>query len=720
MKKKLVLFILFVGGLFIIGKAGNVPPEKLIKVAKNAFYEKALMNHINIKYDEISIEPSNLEMYYAIKDDEYVTTMRVYKIENHGFIILSKYYFSKPVIGYSFDNNVSYLDNPNKKLPPNFMFFLEHYNKQIGNAVKNGYKNNKNEEEWTWYANATAKQIEEKVASKSVKSVAPLLLTNWNQGKYYNTSCPEDPQGDDGHVYVGCVALSTSMIMKYYNYPETGQGSKTSYNTYNGGYGTFTVDFSQHTYRWYNMPLSATKYNQDLADLLFHVGVAVNMHWGSDGSGTYTAFVPGALTDYFKYSSDANLIQRSDYSTSEWISTLQNQLDNKWPMVYSGQGNSGGHAWDCDGYNDTYFHMNWGWSGAYNGFYDLDDLTPGGTTFDSDFQVVINIYPASGYPVGCQTNDITGFEGSFEDGSGNQTYGNNWDCFYKIQPSCGHYASISFPQFDLGSGDKLIIYDGITTNAPIIETLSANNPPTSYDIYRATNPDGLLLEFITDGSDVGEGWYATYNVKNCSIDTLTENEGVVEDGSKTCDYSPSTYCKWYINTTNNALLLTFDEWDLPSGENNDYLQIYKGLGTSNLITKLTGDSTPTNILIPSGQATLRFMTDADNDIANGWRISYAPASYIDMQKMEGISVAVYPNPISNNAYIDINTTKPMNLTFELYDYTGKVIGSYNRKNVNGTLSIPFKDIYSSKLMSGLYILKVKNNSFVKAIKIVKY
>ncbi|MCK5520386.1 MAG: C10 family peptidase [Candidatus Marinimicrobia bacterium] len=71
--------------------------------------------------------------------------------------------------------------------------------------------------------------------------VEPLLTTTWRQGTYYNTSCPFDSEGTDGHVLTGCVATAISQVMKYHNYPVTGIGS---HNYTDDSYGIQSVDFA--------------------------------------------------------------------------------------------------------------------------------------------------------------------------------------------------------------------------------------------------------------------------------------------------------------------------------------------------------------------------------------------------------------------------------------------------------------------------------------------
>ena len=82
---------------------------------------------------------------------------------------------------------------------------------------------------------------------------------------------------------------------------------------------------------------------------------------------------------------------------------LKDQLDNGWPIIYRGyQENDGpGHAWNIDGYNDDYFHLNWGWSGSYNGNYLINNLSPGGYTFSTWQGAIFQLYPEYNNIFGC-------------------------------------------------------------------------------------------------------------------------------------------------------------------------------------------------------------------------------------------------------------------------------------------------------------------------------
>ena len=66
------------------------------------------------------------------------------------------------------------------------------------------------------------------------------------------------------------------------------------------------------------------------------------------------------------------------------IADTQYTIDRLGPVVYSGYGKEGGHAFVVDGYDEQdYLHVNWGWSGQDNGFFavpgEFDKYTEGHT-----------------------------------------------------------------------------------------------------------------------------------------------------------------------------------------------------------------------------------------------------------------------------------------------------------------------------------------------------
>ncbi len=76
------------------------------------------------------------------------------------------------------------------------------------------------------------------------------------------------------------------------------------------------------------------------------------------------------------------------------------------PVMYAGQGADGGHCWVCDGWQSgtSTFHFNFGWSGASNGYYSINNVAPpalgtgggsSGNNFNDLQSVIIGIQPDS-------------------------------------------------------------------------------------------------------------------------------------------------------------------------------------------------------------------------------------------------------------------------------------------------------------------------------------
>lgn len=104
---------------------------------------------------------------------------------------------------------------------------------------------------------------------------------------------------------------------------------------------------------------------------------------------------------YFKYSSKIldGINQFSD--ATAWQDTLKHEMDRNRPVQYLGATSSNeGHTWVCDGYNSSsQFHMNWGWSGASDGWYALNNLNAGGYNFTQNIAALIGIMPPAAAPV---------------------------------------------------------------------------------------------------------------------------------------------------------------------------------------------------------------------------------------------------------------------------------------------------------------------------------
>lgn len=307
---------------------------------------------------------------------EGLTTMYMYTFKDGGFVIVAADDASIPVLGYSVENPLYRQDGT---LNPEVKWWLEGYAKQIVEIKDKKLSNEQTIVEWN--------NINEKRFPKDAKDVTPLVQTKWDQMSPYNYYCPSGTP-------VGCVATSIAQIMNYHQWPDQGV-SKHSF--VHPTYGLQTADFGSTTYNW-GLPNTGDNTNRDVAKLSRHCGVAVDMNYAPDGSGSQIFYLIYVLPNYFKY--DQTTIQsvyKADYTDVNWIALLKSELDANRPIEYAGSSTaSGGHAFVCDGYNSSnQFHFNWGWSGSSDGYFSLTNLNPGGYNFNDNQHAVIGIKPAT-------------------------------------------------------------------------------------------------------------------------------------------------------------------------------------------------------------------------------------------------------------------------------------------------------------------------------------
>jgi len=556
--------------------------------------------------------------------------------------------------------------------------------------------------------------------SDGTTDVTPLLTSNWDQGAPYNAMCPPEPSGPGGHVLVGCVATAMAQVMYYWRYPNTGQGSHCDFHTYNGQ--QYCADFGNTTYDWNGSVNAPSKQCDPVALISYHAGISVNMQYGPAASGAYTSSIPAALENYFRYSTTTYYQARSSNYTS-WTNQIKADLDAKRPVIYAGQGPDGGHCFVCDGYQGTdMFHFNWGWSGANNGYYNINNLNPGGMTFNNGQEAVFNIQPdPAQYPSFCTgPTNLTDYGfGTIEDGSGPVAdYQNNASCSWLIAPDDSvSNIVLSFIRFSTDPGDVVKIYDGSTTNAPLIGTYSGNNIPPD---LTSSGPQ-LLVTFTTNSVTTAPGWLANYTcnyIPFCSSSTtLTSLSGSFTDGSGRFTYRNSSMCKWKIVPdcfSIGSTTLTFGNFN--TEENNDKVQVYD-LSNGVLLGTYSGHYSvpPAPVTSPSGKLLIIFTTNSSIRDA-GWEANYAvDCLNVGVDEKENVKISTYPNPAQNelNISIDINDTQKIRL--ELISLDGKTVFTESWQSVAGQ-HIKKLDVF--KYTKGVYVLQFIGEHFNSNNKVV--
>ena len=234
----------------------------------------------------------------------------------------------------------------------------------------------------------------------SSDKVAPLITVNWNQNGSYWKYCPATNSGQ--HAYVGCVAVGMAQAMSVAQWPDHATGSK-SYD--HATFGWLSVNYDEEpAYNWADI-LSGANNKDDVARLLWHCGMSVTMNYGLDGSGAHTSAVANALKNYFKYPQSVTYYNRANYEAAggDWQELLVRELQEGRAVVYAGNDpvKSYGHCFNLDGWDGSFFHLNWGWGGHGNAYFGLDGLKDAAMdmNYTSGHEAVIGVRAPSEYPM---------------------------------------------------------------------------------------------------------------------------------------------------------------------------------------------------------------------------------------------------------------------------------------------------------------------------------
>lgn len=370
--------------------------QEAIKIAQQFFAKKT--RNKSPKLSVVSQQKVSQSIRRRVAANSAATNSSCYIINdevNNRFVIVSADERMYEILGYS-DNGVF----NEEKAPEGLLDIIDGYNQTCNFLLSSN----------------TKPKI---VAKAQRKEVQPLIKTQWHQVYPYNAECPIDPRYDAGKEdfylqfglsirgVTGCVATAMAQVMNYYKYPACGHGS-ISYKTRSLSIPQ-SMDFSTMPFDWDNM--LDTYVDGDYTDVqknaiarLMHVcGNSVVMDYTQGGSGAQNPDLAYALIHYFDYNPNIRHYVKNNFSSTEWEDIIHNDLENGRPIIYTGQGLqtyedgstvSYGHAFVLDGCNsEGLYHINWGYNGKYDGYFELTALDIDDSNYNLDQAMVCNITP---------------------------------------------------------------------------------------------------------------------------------------------------------------------------------------------------------------------------------------------------------------------------------------------------------------------------------------
>lgn len=558
--KKFVFTLVVIICAFLESLAQHVNVETAQLVASN-FWRNISADNLPARWENVSPD-FGFSTYYILENTN-----------RGGFVIVAADRRVQPILAYSTNGNIT------KLLPDNVRGFLQEYENEIGFYQRNGVEpTNDIDAQWNSLLSGT-------YSPASTSFVEPLLTTTWNQSPYYNNFCPDS---SGVHAVAGCAAIATAQVMKYWNWPTSGTGSH-SYELED--FGEQSADFGNTVYNWSSMPnflnssSSAAQVNA-VATLVYHVGVAIEMEYGIHGSGAIVnsygySTLPcseNALKDYFKYKETLHSVYKNSTSNNLWVSTLKTELDAGRPIIERGDGDGGGHAFVCDGYDENgLFHINWGWGGYMDGYFAHNALNPGegGTGGNNDYHfsdniaVIVGIEPAG--KLLCHPHEL-----SFPQGGGaktftvtpNNTVSSGWNAtssqsWLTVSPSSGTVnggaatvsATVSANNTGHSRAGTITVSQGSETQTITVvqEACSANEKCTVILEMNDSYGDGWNNAHLTLSS--GDGF--VYGTATCSGNSTTQQFQICPS-SLTLTWNPGNYdheCTFKLYAGNGQVLL---------------------------------------------------------------------------------------------------------------------------------------------------------------------
>ncbi len=613
-----------------------------------------------------------------------------------GFVIIGGDETARTILGYSDNGTFDYAT-----APENLKWWLSQYEQQISAAIKNGS------------TTAAAKGGMGGVKSIARANIEPLCSTRWDQNAPYNTAIPKilnNSYDSNGAFATGCVATAMAQIMKKYNFPTHGTGSY-GYDIDYGSAGiiTFQADFANTTYDWANMNNSYAynvisggeqgPYEQAVATLMYHCGVAADMLYGQiggTGSSASSHTAAQGMINYFGYDKGMSYEERAFYTDDDWEEMIYAELAAGRPVLYSGRTSlNQGHAFVCDGYQaaGNLFHINWGWSGNYNDYFALQGtsgevLKPAGTgtgggaagyAYDQSQSAVIGIQPDNRGSNVCKVTNPDGYNLS---GAATIELGGTLSVRGQFKNS-----SLETKNFTIG-----VRFENTETNENIyLKATSRTLEPTSMPVIINTKDPGFEMT-VTD-LEAGQ----TYRVYPVFYDN-TEDVPTWKDIPSTQGVTPTIQI-----TEGNTLYLM----DTPSFGNNGEYTIMDGTyeESLNLMLKFK-NNTGANIenkdiivwIFPEGGGSSQGYWQYNLTIANG------ETKTVNLNKSNTDGLTISANSRYHIKVVDYYASTTLYNSGQTYFIpTKNQTINYKLSSVGwGTLCLPF----SAEIPSGLTMYEV--------------
>ncbi len=364
-----------------------------------------------------------------------------------------------------------------------------------------------------------------------------LVQSRWNQSTVNGSTCYN--YYTPYNYYCGCAATALAQILRFHEHPTAGVDHTQPFDvTVDGGTAQGGEDITTYLrggddaggpYVWADMPLvpdsSTTEaQRQAIGRLTVDAGSTVNMNYTSDGSSASISDSADALRDVFGYSNAIGTYEPAALEGNGFNEMVNPNLDAGLPVMLGISGD-GGHSILCDGYGyntlTLYHHLNMGWGGAKDAWYNIPDLDTDWYSYNTVLSCVYNIFTngtgeiISGRVVNGAEEPQSGIPVTADDGANQYTDVTDSNGIYAITrvPSATLFtlSCPGAPTNNVTTGTSVDAYQGAVGNL-----WGENLTVTMDQPYIAVNPVSLTPSCAI-GTDAAT---QTFTICNVGVDTL--------------------------------------------------------------------------------------------------------------------------------------------------------------------------------------------------------
>lgn len=415
-KLLLLLCFLFSVGSIIINSCQKDPISEKTTVKSDAYFvnsqtasnysEKVICSTVFQSLQSSSLNskttPKIIKNLKTILDINNLAAYYMINYEEGGFVIFSADKRITPILAYSEDGCLPY---GNEEIPEALEDWLSSVKENIESVRRsNETPTQETQLQWKNFENEGNSNLVLKSATPppnpctgTFEQKGPLLPKElmWHQGCGFNQqlrlqgsvgACIGNAPFPCGRAYTGCTAIAMAQVMKYNQRP-------------------ISYDWTQFPNKMPHIAPFPTEPGRLIAAI--DAEDALNPAFTCTGTSGNLSSAASVLKNKFGYSS-------ATYSSYNF-STVKSNLRANHPVLLSGGSLTDGHAWVCDGfqeskicmYNDDgsyngactylFLYMKWGWEGSGDAWYAFDNFNPTSQNitynFNSNRGMVYNIIP---------------------------------------------------------------------------------------------------------------------------------------------------------------------------------------------------------------------------------------------------------------------------------------------------------------------------------------